>query len=162
MQALHQHHHRYVPRHDYLEGVNNKAADDASRLTHLSDDEFLTHFNSTYPQKATWKLWTPTPNIISSVISALHRQRCNPASLLNAPPPPMVTGTLGTTSAPSWPSTPYSQIGPTLSLSYKSSSTGIAPEKLLQAADRSALARPKMPYGVLAKRSAAWGPTTRG
>ena len=162
MQALHQRHHRYVPRHDYLEGVNNKAADDASRLTHLSDDEFLTHFNSTYPQKATWKLWTPTPNIISSVISALHRQRCNPASLLNAPPPPMVTGTRGPNSAPSWPSTPYSQIGPTLSLSYKSSSNGIAPEKLLQAADRSALARPKMPYGVLAKRSAAWGPTTRG
>jgi hypothetical protein len=46
-QALHQRHHRYIPRHDFIAGITNQMGDDASRLHNLSDDQFLTHFNST-------------------------------------------------------------------------------------------------------------------
>ena len=57
IQALHQRHHRYVTLRDYLLGKQNNMADDASRLTHMDDRTFLTHFNSVYPQTKSWQLW---------------------------------------------------------------------------------------------------------
>jgi hypothetical protein len=48
-QALHQRHHRYVPRHDFIPGHANSMSDDASRLHHLSNAAFLEHFNRSYP-----------------------------------------------------------------------------------------------------------------
>jgi len=54
LQAYHQRYHRYLPLHDYITGTRNTMSDDASRLTHLSNAEFLTHFNSTYPQLQSW------------------------------------------------------------------------------------------------------------
>jgi len=39
--GIHQRFHRYVPRHDYISGGFNPIADDASRLFHLTDSQFL-------------------------------------------------------------------------------------------------------------------------
>ncbi|MFN7879320.1 MAG: hypothetical protein ACK5P1_04835, partial [Sphingobacteriia bacterium] len=50
LQALHQRQHRYVALKDYIPGPLNSMADDASRLTDLTDVALLRHFNSRYPQ----------------------------------------------------------------------------------------------------------------
>jgi hypothetical protein len=73
-------------------------SDDVSRLHDLTDTAFLTQFNSTYPQKASWELWTPTPSILSAVT----------LSLLNVPPELTATGNSGPISVTNWLSTPYS------------------------------------------------------
>jgi hypothetical protein len=44
LQALHQHHYRYIPLFDYIGGEANAMADDCSRLWHLSDSQLLAHF----------------------------------------------------------------------------------------------------------------------
>jgi hypothetical protein len=56
LQSYHQRYHRYLPRSDYLEGLRNAMADDASRLFDLTDQQLLTYFNSTYPQETSWQL----------------------------------------------------------------------------------------------------------
>ena len=81
LHGIHQRIHRYVARHDYMPGVQNWMADDASRLFHLSDKQFLSYFNYNYPQKQPFKLVTLPPAIVSSVISALLRQTCSAESL---------------------------------------------------------------------------------
>jgi Reverse transcriptase (RNA-dependent DNA polymerase). len=79
--GIHQRLHRYVPRHDYIPGGSNPLADDASRLFHFTDCEFLTHFNNTYPQPHSYHYVTPTPSLISAVISALLKKPYNVALL---------------------------------------------------------------------------------
>ena len=160
IQALHQRHHRYVKLHDFLEGKRNLMADDASRLQSLSNQEFLTHFNSVYPQEQSWRLWTPSHEMSSSLIGSLHKKRPLPASFLLEPKPPIAIGHTGASFASLWPSTPYSPISKTPSFSSKSICTDTALEKLLPKVDQSVLARWKIPYGVLAKRSHIWGPRT--
>ena len=156
-QALHQRHHRYVPRHDYLPGLANILSDDASRLHHLSDAEFLTHFNSTYPQTTSWQLWTPSPAILSSVTLALRKRPCVPELLLHAPAAAIPTGITGAPFVTTWPSTPYCQTSRTQLPSSKSLLTGIDMATSTGNAWRpSARAPLKMPYGVLHKRSRAW------
>jgi hypothetical protein len=159
LQAYHQRYHRYLPRSDYLEGPRNAMADDASRLLTLTDDQLLTHFNSTYPQNQSWRLWTPPPEMLSAVTMALHRTPSKAASFLRAPPPPIATGTSGPLSASPWPSTPLWQTSKTPSVSFKSLPIGTAPVPLLPVKNRSDLALLKMSYGALAKRSLVWGPT---
>lgn len=158
LMALHQRHHRYVKLHDFIPGVQNRMADDASRLQHLSNSEFLTYFNSTYPQTRSWRLWTPPPGLVSSTIGALLRQRSPPELFLNAPAPPIPTGPSGLTSAPRWPSIPFSPTLKTPLSSSKYSSTATELEPLPPVASLSSLGPWKMPYGVLAKRSLSWGP----
>jgi hypothetical protein len=158
-QALHQRHHRdklYIPRHDFIAGLGNSMSDDASRLHDLTDSEFLAHFNSTYPQKASWKVWTPTPRILSAVTLSLHRKKpCDPALLLNVPPAPTATGNSGPISVTNWPLTPYS---PTSSSKFLPSDT--APTPSLPRVSMSYLAPLKMPYGVLGRHSRVWGNPT--
>ena len=161
-QAIHQRYHRYVDRHDFLAGIKNPMADDASRLFDLSDSQLLAHFELHYPQSRSWRLFPLRSEMISSVTSALRRKTCEPASLLSAPQLPMATGLSGTSSALSWPSTPYSQISKTPSYSSRSSpsATGTAP--LPPKETPSDLGPLRMPYGQLARRSRQWGPTTPG
>jgi hypothetical protein len=158
--GVHQRFHRYVPRHDYIPGLSNPMADDASRLFTLSNSNFLSHFNSTYPQKKSYKLVTPTSQMVSSVISALRKKRCNVESLLADPPPPAHTGTNGTSSQLTWASTPFSKPSKTKYQSYKSSSDAFAPEDLLPSNVRSSLAQLKTTYGQLPRRTLQWGPQT--
>ena len=53
-------------------GDMNGMSNVASHLHDLPNAELLTCFYSTYPQKASWKLWTPTPNILSAITSSLQ------------------------------------------------------------------------------------------
>ena len=158
LQAFHQRYHRYIPRADYLEGIRNIMADDASRLLELSDDQLLTYFNSNYPQTTSWQLWTVPPVTLSAVTSALRRTPSKPASFLRDPRPPTHTGPSGPTFASPWPSTPYLATSKNPSPSSKSLRTDTALASLPPAVTRSDLAQSKMSYGVLGKRSLVWGP----
>jgi hypothetical protein len=161
IQALHQRYHRYHPLKDFIPGESNTMADDASRLHHLSDPAFLNHFNSTFPQAQSWHLWTPTPQIISAMTSALRKQTSKPASFLVAPAPPMPTGTSGSPFVPTCEWTLPYKSSKTLFLSSKSSRT--ATGTVITPAKRMSDLKPwTAPYATLAKRSRVWGPRTHG
>ncbi|KAL7572951.1 hypothetical protein ACA910_007457 [Epithemia clementina (nom. ined.)] len=85
---LHQCAHRYVHQLTYLPGNQNRMANGTSRLHHLTDSEFLSYFYITYPQIFPWRLHHLTPDIISSLTSAMLQKQPNKPSLLNKPPPP--------------------------------------------------------------------------
>ena len=158
--GIHQRHHQYVPRHDYLPGPSNPLADDSSRLFFLSDSQFLSHFNSEHQQTTSYQLWTPTLKVVSAVISALQRKRSPPESLLVVPPPAQAPGISGATTVLNWPSIPFSKPSKTPYLSYKSSSSEFDKETLQSTAMPFALEQLKITYGTLDKRSKVWGPTT--
>lgn len=158
LQARHQRYHRYLKLHDYLPGVLNPMADDASRLQHLSHSQFLAHFNASYPQNPSWHLWIPPRALRSSVISALRNTPPNTASFLREPPPPLATGPFGPTSAPNWPSTLSWKTFPTQSSSYKFSFTDTEQAKSAIVNAPSVAAPLRMPYVALPKRSRRWGP----
>ena len=158
--GIHQRYHRYVPRHDYISGVSNPMADDASRLFYMSDAEFLAYFNSTFPQVSSFHHVHLPPQVISSVISALRRKTCKAESLLVEPPPPIPTGKPGTASQLNWASIPYSKPSRTKYQSYKSSDEEFVPENLQQTKVQSSLERLKITYGLLARRTSPWGPQT--
>ena len=158
--GIHQRHHRYVPRHDYLAGPSNPLADDASRLFQLSDSQLLTHIQSITPQQPGYQLWTPPQKLISSVISALRNKPSDTASLLDAPAPPVPHGPSGKPSQLTWASTPFSKPSKTRYQSYKSSHSEFVPENLQPTAIQSGLDRLKITYGSLPRRSLVWGPLT--
>ena len=84
-----------------IAGTDNKMADDASRLLHLSDETFLTYFNSTYPlQDASWKLLRPTNLLLSRVFSEMHGRPSTMASWMRLPKRLPDIGTIGDVSAP--------------------------------------------------------------
>lgn len=160
-QALHQRHHRYIGLKDYIPGHANTMADEASRLFHLDDRAFLTHFNLHHPQTQPWRLYRLNPNTRLSGISALHTKMSTTASFLQTPKPPLPTGRTGTRSVK-----PYGWIlpyktSPTQSPSSKSSPTVIDTVTLTRADAPSAVAPLKVPYEALVKRSRVWGPRTR-
>jgi hypothetical protein len=161
-QALHRRFHRMVSLKDYIPGDANCLADDASRLFHLADDKFLSHFNVHHPQAQPWRLFPLHPQIHSSGISALRKRMSPTASFLHAPKLPRHTGPTGRPSVPT-----YSWILPfatsrTPSQSYKSSHTDTAMVLSTPAGALSAAAPWKVPYGALAKRWPVWGPRTPG
>jgi hypothetical protein len=160
LQAIHQRYHRYIPSHSYLPGSLNVMVDDASRLWHLSDDQFLTHFNATYPQHRSWHLYHPRPEIHSAVICALHRKRSLPASFLAVPRQPTTIGSTGAhfASRSRWIHT--SKTSKTRSLCSKSISNVIASGPLHPVVSPSGLAQWKTPCVPLARRSRHWGPRT--
>ena len=158
--GIHQRHHRYISRHDYQPGVSNKMADDASRLFHLSDSQFLDYFNATYPQKTSYKLVSPTREMISSVILALHRKTSSVECLLVEPPPRTPTGPSGSNSVITWASTPYSKPSKTKYPSFKSSSTEFDMDLVQPTGIRSSLGQLKSTYGLLHRRTYPWGPRT--
>jgi hypothetical protein len=156
--GIHQRLHRYVPRHDYIPGLSNPMADDASRLLHLTDSQFLSYFNLTYPQSTSFHLVTPPWQMSSAVISALRRKTCNAKSLWVEPPLPAPTGQSGLTSQLKWASTPYSKPSTTKYQSYKSSSGAFDPVDLLPSNIQSSLGQLKTTYGELHRRTSQWGP----
>jgi hypothetical protein len=154
--AIHQRLHRYVPRHDYVPGGSNPLADDASRLFHLSDSQFLTHFNTNYTQSHSYHFAMPSPSLVLAVTSALHRKPYSAALLQDETPAPTPTGDPGVISRLNWASTPFSKPSSTKYQSYKSSSTEFDPGHLRSTAIPSSLERLKITYGALAKRSPCW------
>jgi hypothetical protein len=160
LQAIHQRFHRYLPQHSYLPGKLNAMADDASRLWNMNDDEFLTHFNVTYPQHRSWQLYQPRPKIHSAVTYALHRKRSEPASFLDVPKQLTTIGSPGSTFAnrSSWIHSSKTSKTPSQYSKYTSNATATAP--LRPVANLSDLAQWRTRYGPLAKRSRHWGPRT--
>ena len=160
--GLHQRIHRYVPRHDYIPGPSNPMADDASRLLTSSNTAFLSHFNSHYPQKQSYKLVNPSLQLLSYVTSALRKQTFTKEFLLDDPPPPTLTGPNGLSTPLHWASTPFSKPSKIKFPSFKSSSDGFAQDHLQPSNVRSSLARLKTTYGLLPRRTLQWGPQTLG
>ena len=158
-EALHQRYHRYVSRNDFRSGDTNTLADTASRFEG-TDTELLALFDSSFPQTKPWRLWTPSPNLFSTVISILLERKHDSASLFNEPRPPTRTGKSGTLSAESSLWTPFSQRSKTQSQFSKSLRFATDAEPSLQTASQFDPERLKMPYARLAKRSRAWGPRT--
>jgi len=64
--------------------VENVLVDDASCLQHLTNSEFLHHFNSVYPQELPWTLCWSRPKMITSMTSTLQR-RGNFKQILHPP-----------------------------------------------------------------------------
>jgi hypothetical protein len=162
LQAIHQRFYRYIPLHSYLPGKLNAMADDASRLWQLSDDDFLTHFNATYPQDRSWQLYQPRPAICSAVTCALHKMRSLPASFLDVPKQQTIIGSIGPPSASRSMWTHSSKTSRTPSYYSKSISSVTAQEQSRPAVNQSDLARWRTPYVPLARRSRLWGPRTHG
>lgn len=161
-QALHQRHHRYLPRLNHIPGLRNQMADDCSRLWHLSDTELLTHFHLTYPQSEPWRLCQLNPATYSSLISALHKQRCEPASLLATPTGKTALGTFGANIVGPLVKTQPCTTSPTQSPSSKSLPPEPAMGALPPVAGPSGLA-PFLPRSVMwARRSPSWGPRILG
>ena len=152
LQALHQRHYRYVPRHDFIRGVHNLLADKASRLFHLTDAQFLAHFNNMFPQKLPWRLYTPTSRLQHAVVCALHNKPYDSACVQAPTEPPLTIGPVGALSVSAWPSTPYLRISKTQSPSLQSSQSCTATAPLLPEAGKSMVVRWKVPYGRLVKR----------
>lgn len=156
--GIHQRFHRYVPRHDYISGSSNPMADDASRLFHLTDSQFLSYFNTTFPQHTSFRHVHLASQMTSAVILALRSKTCKAASLLVAPPPPIITGQNGRRSQLSWASIPYSKPSKTKYHSYRSSDDEFVLDNLQQTKLQSSLERLKITYGQLARRTSPWGP----
>jgi hypothetical protein len=154
--GIHQRLHHYVPRHDYIPGGSNALADDASRLFHLPDEEFLTHFDTVHSQGPSYQHVTPTPSLLSAVISALLRKPYSVESLQAELPVPTPTGRPGVTTQLRWASTPFSKPSRTKYQSYKSSCYGYEKDPLHATDVPFALERLKITYGALDKRSACW------
>jgi hypothetical protein len=162
LQALHQRFHRYHSSSFFVPGKLNAMADDCSRLWHLTDEDLLSHFESHYPQTASWRLVHPLPAMLSSVTSALRRQRPEPGSFLHEPPPTIIPGKSGPTFATISLSTLGSLETATPSFSYKSLPTAIEQASLPPVAGLSSLARWKAPSVRWDRPLQAWGPKTLG
>ena len=159
LQAHHQRHYRYVPSHGYLPGALNSMSDDASRLSTLTDAEFLTHFNETYPQPVPWQLHRPHQTTYSSVISALVKKPSD-AEWLKAPSnEPTAIGKNGKPSASSReliPTSPMSLMPYPIS---RSSPPAIDVDEVPPDSPFGLLQLP-MPSGRWARAWPAWGPKT--
>ena len=154
--GIHQRFHRYVPRHDYISGVSNPMADDASRLFHLTDSQFIQYFLTKFPQHTSFRLVQIPSAILSCVTSALRKKTCPVESLLVVPEAPVPIGNNGRPSQLNWASVPFSKPSRTKYKSYKSSADEFVPENLRQEKLQSSLERLKITYGQLARRSSSW------
>ena len=77
LRALHLRQFFLNPSFFYHPGIENRMADDASRLFELSDISLLDHMSAAYPQlQSAWQLSLPSPDMLSFVISTLRRNPC--------------------------------------------------------------------------------------
>jgi hypothetical protein len=160
LQALHQRHYRYLPRLAHIAGDANVMADDCSRLWHLSDNALLTHFARRYPQTEPWRLCHLRPNMHSSLISALHRQRPLPASLLDTVIGAITPGAFGPASVSPSVRTPPCGTFPTPSISSKSLQPASVTAALRPVVNPSGMPRYLPRCAMWARRSPTWGPRT--
>ena len=90
--CAHQRQERYCHVAFYFPGDANVMADDASRLQHLTDSQFLAHFEQHYPQPRPWQMLHLPSELNSWIHSAL---------LSTTPATPVLTSTLAPSRAPS-------------------------------------------------------------
>ena len=160
LNSIHQRHFRYVSKSSYIPGPANAMADDCSRLWHLTDSQLLAHFNLVYPQSQPWQLVHLRPEMLSSLTSALCRQRPALDCLLNTPPTKTPIGNSGRPLYPrstAWTPTSTAS-GPTSTYLFsKFSPTDCATEHSLPADDLSKLNVFRPTYGPSPRKS-VWGP----
>jgi hypothetical protein len=161
LNSLHQRHFRYLAKPDYLPGPLNLMADDLSRLWELNDSQLLSYFNTKYPQDLPWQTATLRPAMLSSLTSALQKQRVDPVSLLNAQPKKMVIGASGSATAKPLVLAPTSKKSPTSFLFSKFLRCDSAKGPSLPPGDLSQLGAWRTTYAPSVRRSPAWGPRTR-
>ena len=151
---------QYLPRQDFVCRSANVISDCSLRSADLTDAQRLAYLDTTFPQKLSWRQWTPPPAKLSVIVSAL-RQTTSPRDSLRGETPAL-TGTRpsGPTSANRWPSTPYFAAIKTLSPSSASSPGSTALGTLLQPAVMFGPRQCRIPYGWLCRRSLRWGPRT--
>jgi hypothetical protein len=162
LQAIHQRHHRYLPVVQYIPGPANAMADDCSRRWDLSDAKLLTHFTNCYPQTKSWRLCHLQHALLSSLTSALQKQRPGPESMFPHKIKWTGLGKSGSSSAatsiktqplpPLTTPSPYSKYLP------NASATADPPA----AVTLSGIARYLTPSVRWARRSPYWGPQTQG
>ena len=141
----------------HLSGVDNRMADDASRLWHLSDAAFLAYFNSSYPQKRSWRLLLLPSEVNSLMTSLLLTEESKVESVLQELQMLTPYGFNGQPSARASISIPASRnLTTPLSSSSCLASSG-AKEKSPRVKNRSELARRKMPCVRWARRFPYWG-----
>ena len=158
LQSLHQRFHRYVHLHNYMPGEANVMSDDASRLWNLSDDAFLNHFNSIYPQPSPWILCRLRPEMNCSLTSALLNMASKPELFLAAPPQLALIGQSGANIVTPLDSIPFSQIVPIPYKSWPSSPYDIDADSLPPAKSPSDVVQWMKPFVPWVRRSPAWGP----
>jgi len=158
--SMHQRFHQYVPRFDYISGISNHVADALSRDFHLEWPDLISSLSSYFPQNAGYQVWTPSPQIVSAVISALLKKRSARESLMVEPPAPTQAGASGVSSQLTWASTPFSKPSKTKYPCYSSMPNEFVVENLQPTRIQSGLDRLKITYGSLDRRSQVWGPLT--
>jgi hypothetical protein len=140
----------------YTPGTTNNIADCCSRLFHLSDDQFLSYMNATYPVKPSWTLVRPPNEMISSMNSVILNKFPSMASMPAGPPPQIAPGLFGRPSVETCIATPSLQHYTTPSPSCKYLLTAIEQAPWLPVAIKCALAQWKTPYAPWARRSPHW------
>jgi hypothetical protein len=78
--ALHQRAHRYCLHASFIPGRLNVLADLLSCCWELTDSQILDLFNTQFPQARAWQLCHLSDETNSSVLAALSKRRCAPAS----------------------------------------------------------------------------------
>jgi hypothetical protein len=162
LQAIHQRHHRYLPLTQYIPGPANVMADDCSRRWDLSDTELVSHFVSHYPQNKSWRLCHLRPGLLSSLISALQKQRPVPESMFQPKINKTALGQNGFSSAKTYikiPTLQPSLIRSSSSKSLRSASEMADPPAAVNLSD---IARYLTPSVQWARRWPYWGPETPG
>ena len=150
--SLHQRHHRYRSELNYIPGPRNTMADDCSRLWKLTDFDFISYSNITYPQKKSWKLLHLRPAMASALISSLLKKRAESASYLQGIKKHNELGQSGVRFAPQLIPTPTSRTWPIPSRCYKPlASDGVIVDSppvvtLIE------VAQWRTPYGLSARR----------
>jgi len=160
--ALHRRFYRYSTTIMHLAGTINRMADDASRLWHLTDDAFLSHFETTYPQRRSWKLCRLRPAVTSSLICALSRKRSPPELYLGDQKGTRKSGPSGPASRPPSVSTPSCSRSPIPFPSCKSLPVELETVVSPSTASRYAHVLLKGICGPLARRSPGWATSTPG
>lgn len=160
LQAIHQRHYRYLPRLAHIKGDHNVMADDCSRLWHLSDADLLTHFRLHYPQNEPWQQCQLRTNLHSSLMSAFHKKRPAPASLLTTAVGGIRPGTFGQSSANPSVKIPPCVTSRTPCISSKSTLPASAMDDSPPVISPSGIARYLPRSATWARRFPIWGPRT--
>jgi hypothetical protein len=158
--ALYQQKIGHVPRYEYLEGIRNVMADNASHLWKLSDENFLTYFNVHYPQTRLWQLHHLQPPVLSELTSLLCCRKSPPALLTIKPRPNKSIGRSGSTFVRTCALTPVYSTSATPSPSCKSSCDGSGMDALPPVVCKSQLDMLRTPYAQWARCWPNWGPGT--
>ena len=159
----HQRQHRYCHVGQYVPGEANVMADDASRLQHLTDSDFLSHFEQHYKQPLPWKLLHLSDATYSKLISGLR---------LTSPPRPTLPSTEPPRPPPLGTGLPSAKNSTSSLPSAKSSirkhdwdtflSTECATEPKAARTTLCALVRWIKPYSPWPRASPTWVELTRG